>query len=68
MEELLSLQAMHDITTGKDLFSKVVETINNFEVQKKLSTIAADGAPAMVGVKKGLTALVKKETSHLGLH
>ncbi|KAK0144404.1 General transcription factor II-I repeat domain-containing protein 2A [Merluccius polli] len=60
-EELLSLQAMHGIT-------KVIMAMNNFELPfEKLSGIATDGAPAMVGAQKELTALVKKEMSRLSL-
>ncbi|TWW71158.1 General transcription factor II-I repeat domain-containing protein 2A [Takifugu flavidus] len=67
-EELLSLQAMHGTSKGEDLFSQVVVAMNNFELPfEKLSGIATDGAPAMVGTQKGLTALVKKEMSRLGL-
>uniref|UniRef100_A0A674N6P6 SPIN-DOC-like zinc-finger domain-containing protein n=1 Tax=Takifugu rubripes TaxID=31033 RepID=A0A674N6P6_TAKRU len=67
-EELLSFQAMHGTSKGEDLFSQVVVAMNNFELPfEKLSGIATDGAPAMVGTQKGLTALVKKEMSRLGL-
>ena len=65
-EELLSLQAMHGTTKGEDLFNQVIVAMNNFELPfEKLS--GTDGAPAMVGAKKGLTALVKKEMSRLSL-
>eukprot|EP00066_Takifugu_rubripes_P002448 XP_003964395.1 PREDICTED: general transcription factor II-I repeat domain-containing protein 2-like [Takifugu rubripes] len=65
-EELLSLQAMHGTSKGEDLFSQVVVAMNNFELPfENLSGIATDGAPAMVGTQKGLTALVKKEMSRL---
>jgi len=67
-EELLSLQAMHGTTKGEDLFEQVVLAMNKFELQfDKLSGLATDGAPAMVGAQKGLTALVKKEMSRLSL-
>uniref|UniRef100_UPI00358F8063 general transcription factor II-I repeat domain-containing protein 2A-like n=1 Tax=Myxine glutinosa TaxID=7769 RepID=UPI00358F8063 len=67
-EELLSLQAMHGTTKGEDLFEQVVLAMNKFELQfDKLSGLATDGAPAMVGVQKGLTALFKKEMSRLSL-
>ncbi|XP_073330798.1 general transcription factor II-I repeat domain-containing protein 2A-like [Pagrus major] len=67
-EELLSLQAMHGTTKGEDLFNQVIVAMNNFELPfEKLSGIATDGAPAMVGAQKGLTALVKKEMSRLSL-
>ncbi len=67
-EELLSLQAMHGTTKGEDLFKQVVAVMNNFELTfEKLSGIATDGAPTMVGAQKGLTVLVKKEMSRLSL-
>ena len=51
-----------------DLFNQVIVAMNNFELPfEKLSGIATDGAPAMVGAQKGLTALVKKEMSRLSL-
>ncbi|XP_060767151.1 general transcription factor II-I repeat domain-containing protein 2A-like [Neoarius graeffei] len=67
-EEMLSLQAMHGTTKGKDLFEQVVLAMNKFDLQfDKLSGLATDRAPAMVGMQKVLTALVKKEMSHLSL-
>ena len=51
-----------------DLFNQVIVAMNNFELPfEKFSGIATDGAPAMVGAQKGLTALVKKEMSRLSL-
>ena len=59
---------MHGTTKGEDLFNQVIMAMNNFELPfEKLSGIATDGAPAMVGAQKGLTALVKKEMSRLSL-
>ncbi|KAI4830515.1 hypothetical protein KUCAC02_002143 [Chaenocephalus aceratus] len=67
-EEMLSLQALHGTTRGEDLFEQVVLAMNKFDLQfDKLSGLATDGAPAMVGVQKGLTASVRKETSRLSL-
>lgn len=67
-EELLSLEAMHDTTTGEDLFERLVVSVKKLELTfEKLSGITTDGAPAMVGSQKGLVAFVKKELTHLGL-
>ncbi|XP_073687696.1 general transcription factor II-I repeat domain-containing protein 2A-like [Garra rufa] len=67
-EELLSLQAMHGTTKGEDLFEQVVLAMNKFQLPfEKLSGLATDGAPAMLGQQKGLTALIKKEMSRLNL-
>ena len=52
---------------GEDLFEQVVLAMNKFELLEKLSGLTTDGAPAMVGPQKGLTALVKKEISRLSL-
>lgn len=42
--------------------------VDTFTLQfEKLSRIASDGALSMFGVQKGLTTLVKKETSCLSL-
>ena len=42
--------------------------MNEFDLQfHKLNGMATDGAPAMVGAQRGLTALVKKEMSHPSL-
>lgn len=68
-EELLSIQAMHSTTKGEDLFKQVVLAMNKFELPfEKLSGLATDGTPAMLGTQKGLTALVKKEISCLSLN
>lgn len=53
-EELLSLEAMHGTTTGKDLFESHVLSMNKFELTfEKLSGLTTDGAPVMVGSQKG---------------
>ncbi|KAK0148944.1 General transcription factor II-I repeat domain-containing protein 2 [Merluccius polli] len=67
-EDLLSLEAMHGTTRGEDLFEKLVSALQKFELSfEKLSGLTTDGAPAMVGSQKGLTALVKQEMSRLSL-
>uniref|UniRef100_A0A5S6QHL4 Dimer_Tnp_hAT domain-containing protein n=1 Tax=Trichuris muris TaxID=70415 RepID=A0A5S6QHL4_TRIMR len=65
-EELLSLEAMHGTTRGEDLFERLVLSMKRFGLTfEKLSGLATDGAPAMVGCQKGLIAFVKKELSRL---
>ena len=67
-EELLSLQAMHGTTKGEDLFVQVISAMNQFQLPfEKLSGLATDGAPAMVGGQKGLTALIRREMSRQNL-
>ncbi|CDW61204.1 DUF4371 domain containing protein [Trichuris trichiura] len=65
-EELLSLEAMHSTTRGEDIFEKLVLSMQRFGLKfEKLSGLTTDGAPAMVGLQKGLAAFVKKEMNDL---
>ena len=67
-EYLLSLESMHGTTRGEDLFEKLLLAMRKFNLPfEKLGGIATDGAPAMVGSQKGLTALLKKELTRCGL-
>ena len=67
-ENLLSLESMHGTTRGEDLFEKLLLAMRKFNLPfEKLGGIATDGAPAMVGSQKGLTALLKKELTRCGL-
>ena len=60
-EDLLSLESMHGTTRCEDLFDKPLLAMRKFNLPfEKLGGIATDGAPAMVGSQKGLTALLKK--------
>ncbi|XP_062977902.1 uncharacterized protein LOC134395670 [Elgaria multicarinata webbii] len=68
-EDLLSLAAVHDTTNGSDIFEKVLSAVHRLHLPfEKLSGLATDGAPAMVGPQEGLVALLKKEIDHLGLN
>jgi len=61
-EDLLSLEPMHGTTCGEDLFEKLLLAMRKFNLPfEKLSGLTTDGPPAMVGSRKGLSALVKKE-------
>ena len=67
-EHLLSLESMHGTTHGEDLFEKPLLAMGKFNLLfDKLGGIAADGAPAMVGLQEGLTTLLKKELTRRGL-
>ena len=49
---------MHETTSGENLFEKLVLAMHKFNLPfEKLSGVTADGAPAMFGSQKGLTAL-----------
>ncbi len=68
-EELLCLKSLHGTTTGEDIFAEIKSAINDFDLSyEKLSGIATDGAPSMVGSKKGLVALIKKELENRELN
>ena len=59
---------MHANTRGKDLLQKLLLAAQKFNLPfEKLSGVATDGAPAMVGSQKGLTALLKKKLTRCGL-
>ena len=61
-ENLLSLESMHGTTRGEDLLQKLFQSLDKFNLPlDKLSGVATDGAPAMVGKHKGLVSLLKKE-------
>ena len=53
---------MHGTTRGEDLLQKLFQALDKFNLPlDKLSGVATDGAPAMVGKHKGLVSLLKKE-------
>ncbi len=59
-EELQCLKSMYRTTTGENMFGEIKSANNDFDLSyKKLSCIATDGAPSMVGSKKELVALKK---------
>ena len=59
-EDLLALESMHANTRGEDLFQKHPLATQKFNLPfEKLSGVATDGAPAMVGSQKSLTAFLK---------
>jgi len=60
-EDLLSLEPKHGTTHAEDLFEKLLLAMRKFNLPvEKLGVLKTDGAPAMVGSRKGLSALVKK--------
>lgn len=60
---------MHGTTRGVDLFETLTLSMKKkIELTfEKLSGLTTDGAPAMVGLQKGLIVFVKKELNHLSL-
>jgi len=52
---------MHGTTSGEDLFKKLLLAMRKFTLPfEKFSGLTTDGAPPMVGSRKGLTAPVEK--------
>ena len=67
-ENLLSLESMHETICGEDLLQTLLPALRQFNVPlHKLSDVATDGAPAMVGTHKGLVILLKKKMNAKGI-
>jgi hypothetical protein len=61
-EEFAALCSMKGSITGAELYEQVMRVIETFNLNlNKLQGITTDAAPAMVGEKNGLTALIAKE-------
>lgn len=61
-EELAALQSIKGTTTGVDIYEKVCQTVNGLELDwAKLASVTTDGAPSMVGSKRGVIAHIKQE-------
>jgi hypothetical protein len=68
-EELLSLQPSKGTSTGEDIFETVNTVFERFGLKwSSLSGICTDGAPAMVGARKGLTGIVHERAIELQIH
>lgn len=75
VEELLDVYPIKGTTTGKDIFDKVKQVMQKFELSDdKLIGITTDGAPAMTGKQNGLVTLLSKSvpqdviTHHCVIH
>lgn len=54
-EELLDVLTMESTCTGNDIFNKVIESLNKFDLDlKKLKCVSTDGGKNMSGHKTGL--------------
>jgi hypothetical protein len=61
-EELVVLCSMKESVTGGELYEQVVRVIDKFNLNlNKLQGITTDAAPAVVGERNGLTALITEE-------
>ena len=66
-EEFASLVPMKDTTTGADLLEAVHRVLQDFNLSlANLTGITTDGAPAMVGGKRGVVSLLEKEIAESG--
>lgn len=66
-EELLHLKSLKGQTRGADLFMSVSSAVDDMKLPwGKLSGIATDGAPAMVGERSGLATLICNKVSEQG--
>jgi hypothetical protein len=64
VEELLSLQPMKYTTKGEDIFQEIEKAFETFKLNwEKLSGVATDGTPSMVGSKSGVIAKIQSELS-----
>ena len=60
IEELLALMPLYDTTTGQDIFNAVLACLKEYKLDlAKLVSITTDGAPAMVGSKKGFVTIME---------
>lgn len=63
-EDILALVSLSEHTTAIDIFKAFQATVTRFNLDlKKLAAICTDGAPAMLGIRSGFVALVKKHAA-----
>lgn len=61
-EELISLESLHDRTTGVNIFNAVCQAFSSNSLNwANLIGVTTDGAKNMVGDEQGLIALLKKK-------
>ncbi|XP_032881422.1 general transcription factor II-I repeat domain-containing protein 2A-like [Amblyraja radiata] len=69
VEELVQLVPMKGTTTGADILEALLKCTTDMELDlSKLVCVATDGAPAMVGEKKGVVALLQNHMEGLGIN
>ena len=60
-EEFVQLVPLKGTTTGADILKDVLECLEENKLDlKKLVSVTKDGAPAMVGMRKGFVSLLEK--------
>uniref|UniRef100_A0A3P9K194 SPIN-DOC-like zinc-finger domain-containing protein n=1 Tax=Oryzias latipes TaxID=8090 RepID=A0A3P9K194_ORYLA len=66
-QELAGLETLRGTTKGEDLFAVVSRVVDKYNLSwDKMVGITTDGAPAMIGKKAGLTALISQKVSECG--
>ncbi|XP_077968766.1 general transcription factor II-I repeat domain-containing protein 2A-like [Styela clava] len=68
VEEFVQLVPMKGTTTGADILSALLLCIGDMDLDlSKMVSITTDGAPAMTGKNRGVSALLQKHISDLGI-
>ena len=66
VEDFARLYPLKDTTTGEDIFEAVKLCSDDMNLEfKKIVNVTTDGAPSMVGTKKGVVALIE---NHMNLN
>ncbi|XP_026326221.1 general transcription factor II-I repeat domain-containing protein 2-like [Hyposmocoma kahamanoa] len=67
-EELLALQPLKGTTTGEDIFNEVQKVFTRFGLPwSKLKGVCTDGAPSMVGLRKGFIGILNEKATALNV-
>ncbi|KAJ0171369.1 hypothetical protein K1T71_012919 [Dendrolimus kikuchii] len=67
-EELLALQPLKGPTTGEDIFIEVQKVFTRFGLPwSKLIAVCTDGAPSMVGLRKGFIGILNEKATELNV-
>lgn len=66
-EDLAALQSLKGTTTGRDIFDKFRQTVEELGLDwSKLASITTDGAPSMIGTGHGLIGHINREMEERG--
>ena len=66
-EEYVQLVPLKDTTTGADVLKAVLTCLEYYKLDlSKLVSITTDGAPSMVGVRKGFVSLLQQHITQAG--
>ncbi|XP_056637725.1 general transcription factor II-I repeat domain-containing protein 2-like [Diorhabda sublineata] len=64
IKELLALQPLKATTTGEDIFNEVQKLFTSFGLPwSKLIEVCTDGAPSMVGLRKGFIGILNEKAT-----